>query len=74
MNTIVGKRARRKRAAPVGLSGLISVWEPGSNKLLCRIDPEALSIEIVRRGYRTLIDIRTGRVIQAAPVKAVSLT
>lgn len=73
-NVIVGKRIRRKQAQPVRLPGFIPIREPGSNKLLCRVDPETLSIEIVRRGYRTLIDIRTGQIIQAAPIKPVTLT
>lgn len=37
----------------------IEIREPGTGKLLCRIDPVRQLLEIRRRGVVTVIDLRT---------------
>jgi len=60
---LAGAPARRGSGSPPG-GGFVPVREPQTGKLLCRVDPNRQLLEIVRRQRRTVVDLRTGRVVE----------
>ena len=59
---LAGAGAQRNDMPPA--AGFVPVREPDTGKLLFRYHPTLLVVEIVRRQRRTLIDLRTGRVLE----------
>jgi len=62
---LAGAAARRGSGSPAGRAagGFVPVREPDTGKLLFRYHPVLLLVEIVRRQRRTVVDLRTGRVM-----------
>lgn len=58
---LAGTGARRSGEPPT--PGFVPIREPDTGKLLFRYDPTLMVLEIVRRQRRTLVDLRTGRVL-----------
>lgn len=63
---LAGAAARRGSGTPPGAAtgGFVPVREPDTGKLLFRYHPALLLVEIVRRQRRTVVDLRTGEVVE----------